>query len=49
MTATVTTTPADVEQLRKQNAMLLRALMRVKQERDDLAKQLATHTTKEQR
>jgi hypothetical protein len=36
-------TPADEEldQLRKQNAQLLRALMRVKQERDALAKQLA--------
>jgi hypothetical protein len=34
-------TPEDVEQLKKQNAMLMRALMRVKQERDALAKQLA--------
>ena len=36
-------TPADeeVEQLRKQNAMLMRALMRAKAERDALAKQLA--------
>lgn len=36
-------TPADeeVDQLRKQNAMLLRALMRAKAERDALLKELA--------
>ena len=36
-------TPADEEldQLKKQNAMLMRALMRAKAERDTLAKQLA--------
>lgn len=31
----------DIERLTKQNAMLMRALMRVKAERDALAKQLA--------
>jgi hypothetical protein len=36
-------TPADeeVQQLRKQNALLMRALMRVKSERDALLKQIA--------
>ena len=39
-------TPADeeVDQLKKQNALLLRALMRVKEERDTLAKQIAALT-----
>ena len=37
----MTATSGDVERLEKQNAMLMRALMRVKQERDALAKQIA--------
>jgi hypothetical protein len=34
-------TPEDVDQLKKQNALLLRALQRSNRERDELAKQLA--------
>ena len=37
----MTPTPEDVARLERQNAQLLRALMRVKQERDALAKPLA--------
>ena len=37
----MTPTAEDVAQIAKQNAMLMRALIRVKAERDALAKQLA--------
>jgi hypothetical protein len=37
----MTPTGEDLERLTKQNAMLMRALMRVKAERDALAQQLA--------
>lgn len=39
----MTPTDEDVERLTKQNAMLMRALMRVKAERDAMAQQLAKH------
>lgn len=35
-------TPQEVEQLRTQNAMLLRALQRATQEREELLKRLAS-------
>lgn len=41
MTATTTLTAQEIEQIQKQNAMLLRALLRVKAERDAFARQLA--------
>ena len=37
----MTPTAEELDELKKQNAMLLRALMRVKAERDALLKQLA--------
>jgi hypothetical protein len=40
-------TPDEVEQLKKQNALLLRTLVRVKAERDALAKQIAALSTQE--
>ena len=37
----MTPTDEDIDQLKKQNAMLMRTLMRVKAERDTLAQRLA--------